>query len=159
MTSSPTAIDFTSRLNAERDGLQTLVTLLETEQKALIDGDTEQLLALSESKTLAVHELSKLANERKIVLQSQEALIKDRGIIGWLQIYAPRSLPVWRDIQKLVEQMQKLNRTNGSLIQTKMRNNQQALSILLNVSHSAQGLYGADGQTHISSSSRILGSV
>ena len=159
MTSSPSATNFTSRLSAERDGLQTLVTLLETEQTALIEGNTEQLLALSESKTRTVHELSKLANERKTLLQSQEALIKARGIIGWLQTYAPRAVPAWQDIQTLVEQMQNLNRTNGSLIQTKMRNNQQALSVLLNVSHNAQGLYGADGQTHISSSSRILGSV
>ena len=55
--------------------------------------------------------------------------------------------------------MQNLNRINGALIQTKLRNNQQALTILLNVANSAQGLYGADGQTHISSSRRILGSV
>jgi flagella synthesis protein FlgN len=159
MTNSPAATDFTSRLSAERDGLQSLVTLLETEQKALIEGNTEQLLALSENKTRAVRELSTLANERKIVLQNQEVLIKARGIIGWLQTYAPRAVPAWQDIQKLVEQMQNLNRTNGVLIQTKMRNNQKALSVLLNVSQSAQGLYGADGQTHITSSRRILGSV
>lgn len=159
MTQNIPATDFITRLNAERDGLKSLVTLLETEQKVLIDGNTEQLLSLSDSKTRTVHELSKLANARTNILSTHDAEIKARGIVTWLQTYAPSSLPVWQDIQKLVEQMQNLNRTNGSLIQTKLRNNQQALAVLLNVTHSAQGLYGADGQTHIASSRRILGSV
>jgi len=159
MTKNISAADFASRLNAEREGLRSLVTLLETEQKILIDGNTEQLLPLSDSKTRAVHDLSLLANERKNVLQSHGVDIKTRGIITWLQSYAPSSLPVWQDILKLVEQMQNLNRTNGTLIKTKLRHNQQALAVLLNVSQSAQGLYGANGQTQISPTSRILGSV
>ena len=159
MTKTISATDFISRLNAERDGLNSLVTLLETEQKILVDGNTEQLLTLSDSKTRAVYELTTLANERKKILREHDAEIKARGVVAWLQTYAPNSLTVWQEIQKLVEQMQNLNRINGALIQTKLRNNQQALTILLNVANSAQGLYGADGQTHISSSRRILGSV
>ena len=159
MTKTILATDFISRLNAERDGLNSLVTLLETEQKILVDGNTEQLLTLSDSKTRAVYELTTLANERKKILREHDAEIKTRGVVTWVQTYAPNSLTVWQEIQKLVEQMQNLNRINGALIQTKLRNNQQALTILLNVANSAQGLYGADGQTHISSSRRILGSV
>ena len=159
MTKNTPATDFTSRLNAERESLRSLVTLLDTEQQALIDGDTEQLLVLSDSKTRAVHELNKLANERKNYLLAFSAEIKDRGIVAWLQSHLAGSLPAWQDIQQLVEKMQNLNRINGSLIQTKLRHNQQALSVLLNVTNSAQGLYGADGQPHLRSSSRILGSV
>jgi len=159
MTKNTPATDFTSRLNTERDDLRLLVTLLENEQQALVDGKTEQLLVLSESKTRAVHELSKLANERKNYLLTHGAEIKARGIVAWLQSHAAGSLAVWQDIQKLVEQMQNLNRTNGSLIQTKLRHNQQALAVLLNATNSTQGLYGADGQPQLRSSSRILGSV
>ena len=159
MTKNTPATDFISRLNTEREGLRSLVTLLKAEQQALIDGNTEQLLALADSKTRAVQELSKLAAARKNDLLTHGVAIKTSGIAGWLQAHAPGSLPVWQDIQQLVEQMQHLNRTNGTLIQTKLRHNQQALAVLLNVTNSAQGLYGADGQTHLSSSRRILGSV
>jgi flagella synthesis protein FlgN len=159
MPKNAPATDFISRLNAERDGLKSLVTLLETEQQALIDGKTEQLLTLSDSKTLAVQELSKLANARKNDQITHGAEIKAKGIVAWLQTYAAGSLPVWQDIQQLVEQMQYLNRTNGTLIQAKLRHNQQALMVLLNTTNNTQGLYGADGQPHLPSSSRILGSV
>jgi flagella synthesis protein FlgN len=158
MTNSP-AEEFVSRLNAEYDALKSLVTLLETEQQTLINGHVDLLLELSDKKTRAVHEVSKLANARKNVLLSHEVEIKADGIIVWLKSYAPNSLPVWQDIQKLVEQMQYLNRTNGTLIQTKLRYNQQALAVLFNNVNSAHGLYGADGQPHLPSSSRILGSV
>lgn len=159
MTQNIPATDFIVRLNTERDALKSLVTLLETEQQALIYGHTEQLLDLSATKTQAVYELSQLANMRKNDLLAHSAKIKASGIVAWLQSYAAGSLPIWQDIQQLVEQMQYLNRTNGILIQTKLRHNQQALTVLHNAVNSAHGLYGADGQAHFPSSGRVLGSV
>ena len=159
MTPITSAAEFASQLNAERDGLKELIALLETEQKFLIDGNAETLQMLSDSKTRAVHKLSKLANKRKEVLRVHSDAIKAQGIVAWLQIFAPSSLSGWQEIQQLVALMQQLNRTNGNLIQTQLRHNQQSLAVLLNVTHSAQGLYGANGQTHISSTRRILGSV
>lgn len=159
MTNNTSVADFISRLNSERDALKSLVTLLETEQQALIDGRTEQLLDLSDKKTQAVNELSKLADARKTVLQSHQVAIKSGGILTWLQAYAPGSLNAWQEIQQLAEQMQYLNRINGTLIQTKLRHNQQALTTLASAANNAHGLYGANGQPHLPSSSRILGSV
>ena len=135
------------------------MTLLKTEQQALVDGNTEQLLTLAESKTRAVHELNKQANARQNDLHTHSAEIKASGIVAWLQAHAAGSLPIWQDIQQLVEQMQNLNQTNGTLIQTKLRYNQQSLGVLLNAANSTQGLYGANGQPNLQSSSRILGSV
>ena len=153
------ATDFVARLNTERDALKSLVTLLETEQQALIYGHTEQLLDLSAKKTQAVQELSKLADMRKNSLLAHSAEIKASGIVAWLQSYAVGSLPIWQEIQKLVEQMQYLNRANGVLIQSKMRYSQQALTVLHNAANSVHGLYGADGQAQFPSSGRVLGSV
>ena len=159
MSRNTPATDFVSRLNAERDALKAFVTLLKTEQQALIDGHTEQLEALSESKTQAVHELSKLATARKHDLAAHGAEIKAGGIAAWLQTYAAGSQPVWQELLQLAEEVQYLNRVNGTLIQTKLRHNQQALTALHNAANSAHGLYGADGQPHLPSSGRILGSV
>jgi flagella synthesis protein FlgN len=154
-----TVADFVSRLNAERSALKEFVTLLETEQQALIGGDAEQLLALSEKKTQAVQELSGMAQSRKNDLQAFGVQIGDGAVMKWLRANAAGSLSAWQDIQKLAEQLQYLNRTNGVLIQSRLRHNQQALTVLHNAANSAHGLYGADGQPRIPSSGRILGSV
>jgi len=159
MTKNTLATEFTSRLDSERDALRAFVTLLKAEQQALIEGHVEQLLALSDSKIQAANELSKLVNARKNDLLAHGAEIKAGGIAVWLKAHAAGSLPVWQDIQQLAEQVQYLNRTNGTLIQTKLRHNQQALTVLHNAANSAHGLYGADGQPHLPSSGRILGSV
>ena len=45
--------ELVSRLCIERDALKAFVLLLETEQQNLLDGDAEQLLALSDNKIQA----------------------------------------------------------------------------------------------------------
>lgn len=152
--------DFISRLHVERDALKEFVTLLESEQQALINGNTEQLLVLADSKLLAAHGLSKLANVRSDELRARTGKTEVGGMTAWLQANTANSLPVWHDILQLAEQAQQLNRTNGILIQTKLRHNQQALMALQNAAHNTNDLlYGPDGQPNLSASGRILGSV
>jgi flagella synthesis protein FlgN len=159
MTESALSADFIPRLVAEREALTDFVMLLKTEQQALIEGQSDQLLALSELKTSAVQTLSKLANSRKIDMAPHTAAIQAAGITAWLQAHAPGSLSPWQEVQQLAEQLQQLNRTNGMLIQTKLRLNQQALTVLHSAATNSNALYGADGQPHLSSSGRILGTV
>jgi flagella synthesis protein FlgN len=159
MDQTPFAADFFTNLNHECEALGALVNLLEEERQILIEGNTDHLLAVAERKSLAVQELSKLANLRKNSLQAYGEEIKSLGIAIWLQAHVPSSLPVWKTILDWVAQMQNLNRINGLLINTKLRNNQQALTVLLKTANTTQSLYGADGQTHIPSTRRILGSV
>jgi flagellar biosynthesis/type III secretory pathway chaperone len=106
-----------------------------------------------------VYELGKLANLRKNDLRIHDAEISVNGLIAWLKAYAPSSPSIWQEIQKLVGKMQNINRNNGILIQTKLRINQQALAVLLNATNGAHGLYGADGQQHLHTASRILSRV
>lgn len=152
--------DLPARLFAEQDALKSFVSLLETEQQALLGGNTEQLLALSESKIRAASELGKLAeSHRNVLLACGGATNGMGGAAAWLQVHATNLLPVWHNIQQLAGQAQQLNRTNGILIQTKLRHNQQALAALQHAAHKVGGLYGPDGQPHLTSSGRILGSV
>ena len=153
------ATDIAARLEAELKAMKAFVALLETEQQALIDGNIEQLPSLSESKTQAVHELNELVRMRKNNLLAHSAAIDAQGVAAWLQAHAANCLPLWQEIQQLAGQLQDLNRSNGTLIQTRLRQTQQALSVLQGAASSVHGLYGADGQPHIPSSGRILGSV
>lgn len=157
-TPSPTQTDIAPQLQAERAALREFVTLLETEQQALITAQTEQLLHLATSKTLAVQALNNLANTRRNTLLARGAKKDPGGIEAWLQTYAADSLPVWHDIQNMAAHAQQMNRSNGELIQVKLRNNQQALTVLRNAVNSASGLYGPDGQPHLPASGRTLGS-
>lgn len=157
-TPSPKQTDLASQLQAECTALRAFVTLLETEQQTLVTGQTEQLLPLAENKTLAVQALNKLANARKNTLLARGAKNDPGGIEAWLQAHAADSLPVWRDIQNMAAHAQQMNRSNGELIQVRLRSNQQALTVLRNAVNSASSLYGPDGQPHLPASGRTLGS-
>jgi len=150
---SPASANLLDRLNDERDALRAFVVLLEQEQQVLLGTDTEPLLALAQSKTRDTDKLIALSQERRLSLP-------DTGnSIGWLQKNAPKGLALWHEIRQLADHAQRLNQTNGELIQNKMRYNQQALSVLFGATQHAAGLYGPDGQPNLPSSGRILGSV
>ncbi len=147
----PAVAEITSHLHTERDALRAFVTLLETEQQALLGGQIEELLILAGDKTRAVHELNKLTDTRSVGIERG-------GMEAWLQTHAAGSLPLWHDIRQLSAHAQQMNRINGELIQSKLRHNQQALTVLHLVARSASGLYGSDGQPNLPTSGRTLGS-
>lgn len=142
------------QLNKEHAELRKFVVLLSSEQQALLDNDTDRLLALSEAKTQAVSLLMEMSNSRRKALLTNS----NDSMETWIAKHAPGSQMLWADIRKLAAQAQQLNSTNGELIQSRMRNNQQALGVLYNSSKNAAGIYGPDGQANIGSSGRHLGS-
>jgi len=159
MTQRAAAASIIPKLHAERDALKAFVTLLETEQQALINGDSEPLMALADSKTQAAQALNNIAASRDHELRALGMTPANGDLTAWLKIHAANALPLWQDIQQLAEQAQQLNRTNGILIQTKLRHNQQALTVLSNAASRTGALYGPDGQHNIPTSGRTLGSV
>lgn len=142
-----------ARLNDERDTLRGFVVLLEQEQKVLLGTDPEPLLVLAESKTNTADKLAALEKRRNSELAGA-------GSTGeWLKKNAPQSVGIWEEIIGLAKQAHSLNRSNGDLIQIKMRYNQQALAVLIGATQHAAGLYGPDGQTNLHNTARNLGSV
>jgi flagella synthesis protein FlgN len=140
-------------LNDERDALCAFVLLLEQEQQTLLSTDTEPLLALADKKSRSAENLSALSLQRQQLLPNGVVEIE-----AWLQINVPQGLSAWQEIRHLAEHAKELNKTNGELIQIKMRYNQQALSVLIGATQHAAGIYGPDGQTNLPSSGRTLGS-
>lgn len=142
------------QLNRELAELRKFVVLLGSEQQALLDNDTESLLVLSDAKTQAANMLMEMSSSRRKALLANS----NDTMETWIAKHAPGSHALWSEIRTLAAEAQHLNSTNGELIQSRMRNNQQALSVLYNSSKSAAGIYGPDGQANISSSGRHLGS-
>lgn len=133
-------------LVVEHKALQSFIALLEEEQRTLLSGQPETLLELADHKTRHVETLTRLAQQRR-QLQPVEPTAADA-----------RVCQLWMDIRQMAEQAEQLNRTNGELIQIKLRNNQQALTVLNQAANSAS-LYGPDGQQNLPAGGRNLGRV
>ena len=159
ITTAAEMAEFISQMHEERVALQAFIRLLETEQVALLNEQTEQIQTLADNKTKMVQELSKLVNARRNGMLMRGIEIEPGSMEVWLQAHTASNLPAWHEIQQLATQAQNMNHTNGELIQIKMRHNQQTLTMLHNATHSANGLYGRDGQPSLSVSGRILNSV
>lgn len=157
MTAIPANVPTTellSNLNDECAALRTFVVLLEDEQRVLLGQHTEELLPLADAKIQLTNKISRLSAARQRYLPE--------GIDNtaeWLKRNAPQGLPAWQEARKLAAHVQRLNQTNGELIQIKLRYNQQALGVLYGAAQSTAGLYGANGQPNLPSGSRTLGSV
>ena len=142
-----------AQLNNELAELRKFVALLSTEQQSLLNNDTDTLLTLSDTKTRAANQLMEIGNVRRKTLFTAHINNMD----AWIEKNAPSSKTLWSEIRHLADQAQQLNSTNGELIQSRMRHNQQALGVLYNSSKSAAGLYGPDGQANLNNSGRHLG--
>lgn len=158
-TPAAATAEFISQMHAERTALRAFIRLLETEQQALLNEQSEQIQALADNKTQMVEELTKLVNARRNGMLARGIKIEPGSMETWLQTHTAINLPAWHEIRQLATHAQHMNRTNGELIQVKMRHNQQALTMLHYATHSASGLYGPDGQPSLPVSGRILNSV
>jgi flagella synthesis protein FlgN len=157
LTAKPTntsTTEFLSNLNDECTSLRAFVVLLEDEQRILLGQHTEELLPLAEAKIQLTNKIATLAEARQRYLPEGS-----RDMVEWLNRNAPQGLPTWHEARQLAAHVQRLNQTNGELIQIKLRYNQQALGVLYGAAQSTAGLYGADGQPNLPSGSRTLGSV
>lgn len=141
------------QLSRELAALEDFVALLHNEQKSLLSNDTDTLLNLSEIKTQASSQLMEMSHSRRKSLLSSSRDTMET----WLAKHAPSSQKMWGDIQKLAAEAQHLNTTNGELIQSRMRNNQQALGVLYQSTTSTAGLYGPNGQANLGGAGRHLG--
>lgn len=147
-------------VDEEAAALRDFISLLEREQDVLVRGDAEHLLPLAAEKNECFARLATLGGRRNQAL-AQAGFAADRaGIESWL---AGRSdlLAARRRWQELLERLghaRDLNRTNGTLIATRLQHNQQALQALLSAANQAS-LYGPDGQARPAGGGRHLGSV
>ena len=145
-------------LTAERNSLLAFVGLLEREQTALVENNTDLLLELAEQKSAHALALSELVATRHQLLKSNLPELSAETITAWLQAHCSQALPIWLSIRKSGEKARQLNQSSGELIQMKLRHNQQALMVLNNAVNKAN-LYGADGQPNLPNSGlgRTLG--
>lgn len=141
------------QLHDELEAMRTFVDLLEREQQILLGTDIDALLELVDKKNGVIADIVRLAQTRRQTFAASDTEAKTEEA---LSVIAPDALPTWKEIRQLAARSQQLNQTNGQLIQTRLRQNQQTLTVLHNAADSVS-LYGSDGQPNISASGRTLG--
>lgn len=141
---------------------QDFIQVLKAEQDALVQGNVEPLLELAQIKSEKVVLLSQLAEGRTRFLDKQGCAHEHGGMAKWLQQQQggvnPKTAELWQQLLALAEEAQQLNQVNGSMIDTRLRNNQQALAILQAAAKQST-LYGPDGQTQSIGLGRQIGKV
>ncbi|OGV73801.1 MAG: hypothetical protein A3B82_02920 [Methylophilales bacterium RIFCSPHIGHO2_02_FULL_57_10] len=132
-------------LRAELKALQEFKATLQAEQKALVAGDVATLTALSQSKLDQIDHLNRLATKRLDHIASLGFTANRHGMDEWAEHMGTAALDVWRSLLKITSEAHQANQVNGTLIQTHLQHNQQALAVLLAATNRAS-LYGSDGQ-------------
>lgn len=153
--------DLVKNLEAEVRVFQDFIQVLQTEQDALVQGNVDPLLELARIKSEKVVLLSKLAESRTRFLGVQGYSQEHGGMAKWLQQLDgrnPQIVELWQQLLALAENAKQLNQINGSMIDTRLRNNQQALTIL-QAAAKQSALYGPDGQTQSLGLGRPIGKV
>jgi len=149
-----------SAIAAETAALQRFIAVLEEEQKLLISGNADAVLPLIEQKTALIAELGAAGQQREAALQALGVEIRKEAMEAWIAGAAAELKAPWQALLELAQAANRLNSTNGQLINTRLQYNQQALSILVNASGSlSDDTYGPDGHKSAGASSRTLGSA
>lgn len=147
-------------LHQEQAALDRFIDLLKQEQAALVSADVEALIGLSDHKLKLADQLNTLARARITMLASAGFAADAAGVAGWLATQPQTVAHAWHQLLASAQDAQRLNQTNGKLIQTHLQHNQQALTALLSAANRAD-VYGPDGQSRSGAapSQRSIGKV
>lgn len=144
-------------IEAEANQLKKFLELLESEERALVSGDTDGLLTLAKEKTDRYRQLQSLHDDRSL-LMVRYGLGKDGNALRELLAKLPRALARWDEVLTLAAQARDRNGINGRLITERMQHNQAALSVLLSAANRPQ-LYDAGGHSRPGGGGRMIGSA
>lgn len=133
------------------------IQALRQEQEALVAGQIDQIMPLSDAKNAYCQRLDRFARQR-LMLLSAAGMAAGESLNIWLRQQTRPIQDSWRALLSLAQEAQNLNRQNGQLIASRMQSNSQALNVLLAAADRAS-LYGPDGQPRTGGSGRMLGKV
>lgn len=145
-----------TQISFEQDALLAgeLLRLLAREQTKLVRANIEEIEALMEEKSRLIQRMSTTAQNRYDLLAENGFSANEAGMEAWVGAQDnPRLDESWQNFQTTLSQAKEINRVNGLLINKHFNRNQELLNHLQG-NHSALGLYGANGQAALASSSR-----
>jgi flagellar biosynthesis/type III secretory pathway chaperone len=147
-------------LTKELSDLRRFCALLEEERKVLTGAQADRLLDIATEKSSLAGQLSQFETRREALL-TKGGFPKGRsGMEAWLTSLPDPNVERahWNELLKLAIQANDDNETNGRLIHLLLKQNHEALSVLL--SGGTESIYGTDGQQRsLAAGKRSFGSV
>lgn len=140
--------EFIANLQAELVAVKAFNEILQKEQRTLVNGNAEDLDYLASEKERLIEQLTNLNKQRNQFLSSL-GLLTDAGGMQKLFLsddtYAESS-KIWQKLLELVAITSQLNKTNGTIINTRLQHTQRSLAALQCAAGNIS-LYGPKGQT------------
>jgi flagellar biosynthesis/type III secretory pathway chaperone len=142
----------------EISDLKRFCALLEEERRVLGGAQADHLPEIAARKASLAGQLSELETRRDALLTEGGFATGRSGIEAWLagrpNVDVERGR--WNELLTLATQARDGNETNGRLINLLLKQNREALAVLL--SGGAESIYGADGQPlSLAAAKRSLG--
>lgn len=149
---------FAALIKAELDGFQEFRQLLQQEQAALIKGDVDQLLQLAAHKSEQIEKLTGLSAQRNRHISEAGCENSASGVAAYIDTIKAQTTTreLWGKLLDMARETDQINRSNGILIDTRLRHNQQTLSVLQSAANPGASLYGPNGQISSAASGRRL---
>lgn len=136
--------------------LENFVALLKTEQESLVRADPGSLPEINAQKLSLLAELDRHEQARTQILQPTPGENTREAMSRWLVENANRvdAAKAWQALMNLAREAKRLHDLNGQLIAMHLQQTGELLAVLKRSEN--QALYGANGQTHQGSGSRII---
>ncbi|MDP3585440.1 MAG: flagellar protein FlgN [Thiobacillus sp.] len=137
-----------ARLKLELAAWQALVDVMQEEEQALVDGDTDRLARISTAKLTQLQSVSDYAQIRHAGLQAAGLPFDHAGMTAWLgQVGQAEHSAQWQQLRALETTARALNQRIGALIELRLNSTRQALNVLLHSATSHGSLYDQEGLT------------
>jgi flagella synthesis protein FlgN len=144
----------------ELSDLRRFCALLVEERRVLNGAEADRLTDIANEKSSLAAQLNRVEARRDTLLVKSGFAKGRAGTEAWLASLpeAETERQQWSEVLQLAAQARDENETNGRLIGILLKQNQDALSVLL--SGGADSIYGTDGQQRsLSDGKRSLGSA
>jgi flagella synthesis protein FlgN len=155
------AAAFATALQAEHDALGAFISLLQAEQEILIQGNADRLAAIAPEKSAQIDLLARLGRKRDCYLADQNLAQSAAGVEAWFSrqpAIATAARKTWRESLRRAELARQLNLNNGLLIESRMQQNRQKLTVL-QTAVGSDHVYRPNGQLGPFRSGRPIGQV
>lgn len=149
--------ELSANLAIENAAWRTLLTLLEDEERALVDGDADRLAPLNASKLSQLNSIGDLARARHAALLDTGYTPDHAGMADWLtQKGQHEDQLCWQQLREMEPQAQTLNARIGVLIDLRLTSTRQALNVLVQSATRQGGLYDQAGQAISAGKSKTI---
>ena len=149
---------FVAGLQDEQSALVAFTSLLQAEQDALVQGNTDRLAQLAADKAAQLELLTHLGEQRSRHLAAQKIEDSADGMLAWMDRnpgFAAAVKKIWRELLAQAEKARQINVSIGLLIENGLRQNHLKLAVLQSAA-SPDSVYRCDGRLRPLRSARSL---